>query len=1856
MGTFNYSNIHIFRKDGKELPCNIKSSYKIEIPSKNGSPAVFYAVCNPDGTTISYHKESSGSRFDNSTSNIPCLVNGNPGTVEVTYNEYSAINPEEDYSSISEYSIDNIVSIDSSELDNIKFPSIQLSSYVNFNIVSTELIETESFYILVKNDDGEFVPIAECYETFGNRYELLFYIDTHKQEEFKFFNVSNEDVVWSNKTILNLLSSEEDGYRVNVGFSAKEEGTYKEDLHICILDRGEGKTISLEECDIFHIGTITLTAESIGEDERYRTLFTNFGIPDPKTYEKLFKNVETDEAKIDNIALNQNSKKLFLSYAEIFPYAGTYKALLNAIKILGYENIFFKEWYKRTGNIKNSSYVSYDMTYKSDINANIINNASMEERIHLKKLNWLSMIYKINEELKNIPEDEYGFPSVIDVSNEPDIIVKLISLRDWLQKYIIGLNCRIIDIGGEGIYFERYKLGYYSTYQEQFDYDNEHLISPYIIDNKDNNILIDCSTNILVNVGADNRYLTLESLSSKRFEDFCEGYFDSSNNYHIGTDEIDENEDNLYIGKTLYIFTDLERYKIRASVSCNDYSLSKYIENIDNDVFLDASSSNLIISNNRLILNPLDIHNNQNHSAKFSKLPIILFKKGAIFKETIHDGSTAIPWGEYEHEIYEYDDYISLYPKDFSEFSYEEDSVYSIPVFKIKSYNLSTIGLLDDDTYIIDLIDCKLVFNNISNEYDKSIVINFNTEENKKFITVNTIYYSNEFFIKKYKTSNNEYTNHFIDGRNYDYFVNSYKSEEDAIVYNDMFPLKVNTAGEFTVDIIGFDIHGNMFPAKCKNSAVVCTPKYETVSFANVKSLDSNEDTSTNEIEYIDNNYINYCIYEKEYNFPFSIDASSVDSSIREIEYNNVSNISNENNNYIHFSNKMEKVDVQRIINTNPSTVSRIYKDDDYYDMYTSYSMYVKRSHPEINPNYYFDTAQEDEVNKFIERYGSTKNDVNVVFYNELGGYPMYQTYGIICKDSSCGDGEYKINIVDDNIEEYLWVGGNSLVPQLISNDLAKSTILLMNDYDSSNYSYLEDFLTDYYLESVNKIFSDSSVSLNDIDVNQYLSDDVNDYTQEYINNFLSGNDSPTKDPSCYLNTIIENNIFNDIDFIKDISDDNEKIFKTIYIKYTYDEIFKTVKSIINDYINNNYANIKNLIVNIIKELENSGNSLFKDFIIEDNLIELLKDSIANYVIELSKNRNSKDGFDIENELKLSSFLNSFYSNLNVNYLDIPRNIDSLLYEYEQATNNLKDLIDETLNIDNYEYTYKLCVIFVYLYIGYYVFGNNDYIKTIIHIHMPSSQELNLLKDKSEIAIKNYFEYDISSISIDYDILGELNGKGAKGMLIPYKYHDATAQSKYGNRLFKYILSEKSNEISKNKNFITAEKFKNDENNNLFYYAVTYKRDNEIYYIKPSGASSWGYNKVSKEIIPNFTFNLEELSNSNNIGVYIEPIYKIQVVVNKKDPKDETGQTNLPQNQLAIYILNDEQILLNKNDMIKITFSSTTINEYFAQSSYKVVNIAPDSSWIIVEGDINNEYIRNIGNYVIYVPQHSSSASSWNVYKNNLDRIKDKPVGYEYDTGGCKYIVSRVSARVRQDDAVITKQYAAVHVYNINTSKKMFAAVLLDKDENVWGVILYAGDASSSYSVRLSGSGYYGIDMFISYAHCAYSDYVLEPEYIDNTNITISNNRHNKRYLDFIDSKFLLSTRKFNTDNGISSWMDMLYFEDVIKDSFGGTPKILDSSIYKYYRDLPVIPKELPNLTYCIKNENSIGLPNGFYAYWKIYKQSNVDNGKEYMFESYNPALYLDCNLSGIYDLILYVYDKFGNISVNEIPCAFKVF
>ena len=180
----------------------------------------------------------------------------------------------------------------------------------------------------------------------------------------------------------------------------------------------------------------------------------------------------------------------------------------------------------------------------------------------------------------------------------------------------------------------------------------------------------------------------------------------------------------------------------------------------------------------------------------------------------------------------------------------------------------------------------------------------------------------------------------------------------------------------------------------------------------------------------------------------------------------------------------------------------------------------------------------------------------------------------------------------------------------------------------------------------------------------------------------------------------------------------------------------------------------------------------------------------------------------------------------------------------------------------------------------------------------------------------------------------------------------------------------------------------------------------------------------------------------------------------------------------------------------------------------------------------------------------------------------------------------------------------------------------------------------------------------MAHAHWAYVDYVLKAKMSDETSypkisVQFDDNVYNNNRLNFIDSKFLLNTRSFNTNQGIASWMDLLYPGEAIKQPFGGTPYILDGFVYKYDKTTrnPIVTQSSPNLVYCVDYD----LKENEYVYWRVYKHSTVANERIYEFESFNKVLYLDENVPGIYDIEMNVIDKFGNVSTNLIKGAFQV-
>ena len=327
--------------------------------------------------------------------------------------------------------------------------------------------EDEAVVFEVSSDRGS---ISE-----GENVELVAHISYSKVEyegkEYKLRELGN----FSDIPIKRETASAVSPIVLHYGMKADNEGVFDSTLSLSLVEEfvplaDDYSSVATQEeyknlISVYPFCTITLTSEVEGLDDRLRTFFTNFGIPDPKDYQDAFKDAPL--TPLDARFINDKSKELYLIHQDIFPYAGTYKGLLNAVNYLGYDDIFFREWYTRVDNPEEKAhevgFISMDVkkgvTLSSKLKAT---NITYGEYLDLKKLRKLSLVYNIN---KVVGEDKHSIPvteKVYDYTQDV-LLLKLYALRSWLSEYIIGLQSEITDIVGEASFFHGHPVRHYTT-------------------------------------------------------------------------------------------------------------------------------------------------------------------------------------------------------------------------------------------------------------------------------------------------------------------------------------------------------------------------------------------------------------------------------------------------------------------------------------------------------------------------------------------------------------------------------------------------------------------------------------------------------------------------------------------------------------------------------------------------------------------------------------------------------------------------------------------------------------------------------------------------------------------------------------------------------------------------------------------------------------------------------------------------------------------------------------------------------------------------------------------------------------------------------------------------------------------------------------------------------------------------------------------------------------------------------------------------------------------------------------------------------------------------------------------------
>lgn len=249
-------------------------------------------------------------------------------------------------------------------------------------------------------------------------------------------------------------SYEKEALQVNIGLRSEKEGAHMRFLRI------------YDTVDNHDIAIISIYGETVGEDERLQVLLNNFGAGVSPADQFLFKDHDINEVGTDWKLINAKRKELLLELSNIKPFVGTYKALVNAIKFFGYNNLTLKEYWlviddrspmygkMKAFEVPNSSRGAYV--------ENKLKGIQLPSSTY-KKTSRFGLFYKINT--PNGGFDEWDIQQVDEVFDftPEEVLIKLYGLKSKLQREYLPLHAKIIDVIGEGDFFTNYNTNIWNN-------------------------------------------------------------------------------------------------------------------------------------------------------------------------------------------------------------------------------------------------------------------------------------------------------------------------------------------------------------------------------------------------------------------------------------------------------------------------------------------------------------------------------------------------------------------------------------------------------------------------------------------------------------------------------------------------------------------------------------------------------------------------------------------------------------------------------------------------------------------------------------------------------------------------------------------------------------------------------------------------------------------------------------------------------------------------------------------------------------------------------------------------------------------------------------------------------------------------------------------------------------------------------------------------------------------------------------------------------------------------------------------------------------------------------------------------
>lgn len=302
---------------------------------------------------------------------------------------------------------------------------------------------------------------------------------------------------------VNTTSVNSSSLGINVALNGSDEAESVYERKLIIDDISSGTPVKVLEIDFY--------GQIIGEDERFKVMLQNFGRAFYKSDSVILRDHDPDEPLPNYLEINEKRKELLVAGDEIFPYMGSYKGLINAIKFFGYQDLRIKEYWLNLNynTISNESPIQknkqfldviraqqkqgYTMSYQvGDVLDNensgkyrlvqtygpnadgeyVLDVSSAETLIPsrtYKKTSLFGLYYDLNKVTDEF--DEYGFPVVVDAFKftQEEVLLKIFALKERLKRDYLPLNAKIVDITGEGVYFTVYNTRSWADIMERFD-------------------------------------------------------------------------------------------------------------------------------------------------------------------------------------------------------------------------------------------------------------------------------------------------------------------------------------------------------------------------------------------------------------------------------------------------------------------------------------------------------------------------------------------------------------------------------------------------------------------------------------------------------------------------------------------------------------------------------------------------------------------------------------------------------------------------------------------------------------------------------------------------------------------------------------------------------------------------------------------------------------------------------------------------------------------------------------------------------------------------------------------------------------------------------------------------------------------------------------------------------------------------------------------------------------------------------------------------------------------------------------------------------------------------------------------